>query len=334
MNMCSINHDLKAIYIHIPKNGGSHVQNILDNCYGFKTIFFTRNDHTEFNGEFSKYDHKGCEKRMGFVNTRTKGILNYYITSDQHAKMANITMDQWDSYFKFSFVRNPYDKIISAWQFMNKIRSIDMSLIDFLNSKNECDNSIYSHAFIPQYIHLLDGKDELKINYIGDFYNLNEEIINVLKIIGVKKITHSEYIDNNIKINKTTEENYINYYNEEMLEIVNLHFDVDFKTFNYKKCITLDELNEDSKKYYTSRLEFNEKNAAILQLLNEENLIEKNKSKKVDKIMQINKNKKFIDFFNKNNIGNDIIISNFFKCVNDLINNPNPPDSNILPDDC
>ena len=43
--MCSINHDMKAIFFHIPKNGGLYVENILNKYYGFKTYYFTRKDH-------------------------------------------------------------------------------------------------------------------------------------------------------------------------------------------------------------------------------------------------------------------------------------------------
>ena len=32
--MCSINHNLKALFIHIPKNGGSYVAEILSKYYG------------------------------------------------------------------------------------------------------------------------------------------------------------------------------------------------------------------------------------------------------------------------------------------------------------
>ena len=35
--MCSINHDLKAIFIHIPKTAGTYIANHLDEYYGFKT---------------------------------------------------------------------------------------------------------------------------------------------------------------------------------------------------------------------------------------------------------------------------------------------------------
>lgn len=47
--MCSINHDLKAIFFHVPKNGGLYIETLLNKYYGFKTYYFTRKDHNLFN---------------------------------------------------------------------------------------------------------------------------------------------------------------------------------------------------------------------------------------------------------------------------------------------
>ena len=46
--MCSINHDLKAIIIHIPKTAGTYIANHLENYYGFKTYLIRRPDHKMF----------------------------------------------------------------------------------------------------------------------------------------------------------------------------------------------------------------------------------------------------------------------------------------------
>ena len=46
--MCSINHDKKAIYIHIPKTGGSFIRDSLKNYYGFKSYYLKRPDHNQF----------------------------------------------------------------------------------------------------------------------------------------------------------------------------------------------------------------------------------------------------------------------------------------------
>ena len=46
--MCSVNHELKAIYMHIPKVGGNTVKNILEKFYEFKTMYFINPDHLDY----------------------------------------------------------------------------------------------------------------------------------------------------------------------------------------------------------------------------------------------------------------------------------------------
>ena len=46
--MCSINHDKKAIFIHINKTGGSYIAGSLEKYYGFTTYYLKRPDHEQF----------------------------------------------------------------------------------------------------------------------------------------------------------------------------------------------------------------------------------------------------------------------------------------------
>ena len=64
--MCSVNHDLKAIFIHIPKTGGLYVEETLIKNYGFirdysiKQNIITwspiKNNKLNYNGEIRLYD--------------------------------------------------------------------------------------------------------------------------------------------------------------------------------------------------------------------------------------------------------------------------------------
>ena len=46
--MCSINHNLKAIFVHIHKTGGTTLAMSLKKYYGFKTYYLRRPDHQTF----------------------------------------------------------------------------------------------------------------------------------------------------------------------------------------------------------------------------------------------------------------------------------------------
>ena len=70
--MCSINHDKKAIFIHIPKNGGSYIASLLSKNYGFKNYYLKRPDHKQF--------CMGIDNSVDKHENKIHGPLVYYKT--------------------------------------------------------------------------------------------------------------------------------------------------------------------------------------------------------------------------------------------------------------
>ena len=241
--MVSICHELKAIYIHTPKVGGLYIEHILSKYYNFKTHFFTRPDHTKFNEKKTSNLNGKC----GVLNIVKKGIIRYY----QTPIFKYLTEEQWDTYYKFAFIRNPYDKFISAYEYLNKNNNIPgiNNLLDFIDKKDTIADYSYFHTFVSQYDQLLNNKNELTINYLGNFENLNKDLLTILTNIGITQILHTDYIINNTIINSSNKQNYNTYYSNELIQKINELFIDDFTYFKYKKCENIEELIEDSKKY-------------------------------------------------------------------------------------
>ena len=280
--MVSINHDLKAIFIHLPKNGGSSISSILHNHYGFDGVRAYRTDHCEFNEDvhnmklenYEQIDstlHKRFVKVHATYNIRRRGIIRYFRQENlkegssvrkkgertkifylrkKFSKVNDvaITDEMWKTYFKFVFIRNPYDRVISGWKFSTRGMPIRPKLIDFMRNKNKVTNVAYSHTFITQKAHLIESDNKtIDFDYYGDFNNLNEELIKVLLHLGVKTIKHEKLIEKDIIMNKGHEEEtktpYYKYYeNQEILDLVNNHFREDFEYFGYKMYEKIDEL--------------------------------------------------------------------------------------------
>ena len=73
--MCSINHDLKTIFIHIHKTGGTFISYMLHKYYGFKNYYLRRPDHDTF-----CMNKKKTTKYLNYEN-RIHGVLMYFKTS-------------------------------------------------------------------------------------------------------------------------------------------------------------------------------------------------------------------------------------------------------------
>lgn len=237
--MCSINHEKKSIFIHIPKTAGMYLRYTLDKYYGFKTYLFLRPDHIEYCKTKISENIKPRKINQLYFGNKIHGIINYYKTSNYLSNLMNMDDEKWDTYYKFCFVRNPYDRIISGWNYLNENyhRKILFDTFIFLDNISEDE---YFHTFLPQYKHMINEKYELYINYIGHFENLEEDFKNILLNIGFheKEIIH----DKDKTINKRKRKKiYEIITNQNILNKVNEICNDDFEKLNYKK---IDVIND------------------------------------------------------------------------------------------
>jgi hypothetical protein len=219
--MCSINHDLKAIFIHVHKTGGTYISYMLHKYYGFKNYYLRRPDHDKFCLNKSK-----STKYINYEN-RVHGVLVYYKTSPYLNKKMGMTPEKWDTYYKFCFIRNPYDKIISAWNHVNRYK---IPFANYLNIAKICNDVEYMHVFLPQTRSIINEKGKIDINYIGKFENLEEDFQTILKNIGVKEVIH----DVKKEMNKRDHMEFYKYYNQDVLNKVNILLQEDFKNLDYE----------------------------------------------------------------------------------------------------
>ncbi len=243
--MCSINHDLKAIFIHNHKSGGTYISYMLHTYYGFKNYYLRRPDHDKF-----CLNKKKTTKYINYEN-RLHGVLVYYMTSPELNRKMNMNEHKWNTYYKFAFIRNPYDKIISAWYHINRF---NIPFQNYINLNKTCNDVEYMHMFLPQIRNLIDKTGKININYIGHFEKLEEDFQIILKNIGIKNIIH----DTNKKLNKRNHQPFYTYYNQETLNKVNELLKEDFKYLNFKKFINIYD-------FYSEYVDLNELKETLQQ---------------------------------------------------------------------
>ena len=229
--MCSINHDLKTVFIHVHKTGGTYLSYMLHKYYGFKNYYLRRPDHEKFCG-------KSKSKKYINYENRVHGVLVYYKTSPDLNRKMGMNLQKWDSYFKFCFIRNPYDKIVSAWYHVNRF---NIPFKNFLNLGNTCNDVEYMHMFMPQARNIINERGKITFNFIGHFESLEEDFRQILGLIGVKNIIH----EITKKMNVRDHLHYTEYYeDQETLDKVNYILREDFNYLDYPIILNINELKK------------------------------------------------------------------------------------------
>jgi mannosyltransferase OCH1-like enzyme len=246
------NEELNSTFLHIPKCGGAYVRDKLKKCYGFNDL--CRDIHVNHYDFVEDEYHYAQDKDKYCHSIRTKGKYRFFITHQ------DINIDKIKKSFKFTFVRNPYEKILSAYKYMircthnniikktqthNTLENIEYlkDFNTFLKNYKNVINISYSHAFITQYDQMCDFSGNINFNYIGKTETLDDDLINVLFLLGVKNQEHLKDNCENVNASKYDKPIY-EYYNEESLKFVNEWFKIDFETFDYKILETFQEFKQ------------------------------------------------------------------------------------------
>ena len=213
-----MSHEHKWIFCHIPKAAGTSIRVTL-RPYA---------------------DVEGCSD-----NYRKKGVIKTY---DQYFKYDVdffIHESLWDiceiskkkkdidvsDYFKFSFVRNPWDLVLSLYLYKKRESKVTGELRQYYADNYLKQTSNGFGWFVKNCMH--DQKlqswflrDE-ECDFIGKFENLDEDFTEVCRRIGLPQIKLPA-------CNKTEHKHYAEYYDEETKQIVADKYAKDIEYFNYK----------------------------------------------------------------------------------------------------
>jgi len=145
-----------------------------------------------------------------------------------------IGFEKWNSAFKFSIVRNPWDKVVSQYKYrvktnQTKLGGQKVEFKDWVKKTLGENKDVFYYdnpkMFLPQVDWLRDFNEEIKLDKILRFENLNEEIGDLSKILGYPVVLPH--------INKTPGNFFRDYYDHESAELVANWFREDLNYFGY-----------------------------------------------------------------------------------------------------
>ena len=103
---------------------------------------------------------------------------------------------KWKDYKIFSFVREPFQKLISGYQYIQQkghYKNIDFK--NFCLNYNKVNCWTYWHCFMPQISHLINEKNENICFMIGKQESMESDLKIILEHLGLT-IKHKPFIKN------------------------------------------------------------------------------------------------------------------------------------------
>lgn len=176
-----ISHKHRFIFIHIPKNAG----------ISMKLALMEAADDWE---------------SIAYVHATASEVRN------------KVGRDIWDNYFKFAFVKNPWDRAVSFYFWSRgKKRKDTLKVYSELNRMNYDEwaqwlseqelNKLPAHVWLQKSF-VTDMKDNLLVDYVGRFENLDRDWNFVCRKIGIKKKPLTNH-------HTSMHEHYMEYYGHE-----------------------------------------------------------------------------------------------------------------------
>jgi chondroitin 4-sulfotransferase 11 len=164
--------------------------------------------------------------------TSIKNTLGGFSTNlgyhERPKQIKRIAPKEWEEYFKFTFVRNPYDRLYSIYSYYKmgqRVTLVDPSILPdtFEGFVLDLDTNLTKLGLNYNQLDFL----EEDVDYVGKYETLQESFDEICGKLGVegKQLNHDR------KSNRKN--NYKDVYTEEMIKITSEYFKRDIETFNY-----------------------------------------------------------------------------------------------------
>jgi len=220
-----------CIFVHIPKTAGRSVEMFFMNKLGFdrdndadrERLLITDNDDPA----------KGTEKLS-------------HLSATEYVQCGHISQRKFSSFYKFSFVRNPWARLVSEYRYRNYLSH--KSFKDFVMNKLPAPgrDDKYRHV-MPQTEMLYDKEGNLLVDFVGKFERLQQDFGRVCEHLGFtdSSLPHINSSDKKSRELRRKMRNflycngendlrsYVDFYDDETREYITDLYRTDIENFDY-----------------------------------------------------------------------------------------------------
>lgn len=226
-------HHFNCVFVHIPKAAGQSIEKVfldaLDLTWDTRAPLLLRpNDN---------------------IALGPRSLA--HLTAREYVEKKYMTPEQFSRYFKFTFVRNPYARLVSTYVYFDYIDKFEFK--DFL--ENTVAKNIQDRQFLPQIQFIQDDTGNILVDFVGKFENLQQDFDHVSDRVGLPRtrLPHANKtlastsapgaanpLKNALKAflsrkrRRRLRAQFMDYFDADALELANALYADDFKAFGYE----------------------------------------------------------------------------------------------------
>ena len=192
----------RFLFVHIPKTAGNSIQSVL-------------RDYSEDELVALRSEQDGIE-RFGLRNPKYK-IKKHSTLAEYRAALEE---DEFRSLYKFTCVRNPWDRMVSYY-FTPTQNTTTWDRKEF--------RKVIARAVpVADYLRLDKGEVDpfVNVDYVMQFENLADDFRTVCAALNISPVKLPQY-------NRSAREHYSKYYDDELRELVRARFAAEIERFGY-----------------------------------------------------------------------------------------------------
>ena len=209
-----ISHKLKYVFIHIPKTGGTSIRTLITH-------------HPKmFKPDVAGHWHGITEEHYAKFPNVSRELWTHSTAEEIKNWMTNNNYD-WDDYFKFCFIRNPWDRMVSSYEYymqtITKQEQPDKRNLKIVSKYKTlpAERFILDKCKIDPIKKMALSKDgNLLVDFIGKVEKMQSDIQYIVQKIN-PDLKNTDW--KLTKENTTVRGEYRNYYTENMINQVRKH---------------------------------------------------------------------------------------------------------------
>lgn len=213
-----ISHHDQCLFVHVPKTAGQSIQ-----CFFLNRVGLALEDRAPLLLRPNDNPHLGPPRLS-------------HLKAHEYVEKKWMTPQQFEAYYRFSFVRNPWDRTASFYRtgydrvcsFSSFVR---YHLPRLLKRK--------PWFFGPQADFIYDGNGRLLVEFVGRYENLADDFRHVCTRLGIEDATLPHANDSNkvgriARLIRRRPRHYTEMYDDRSLALVEQYYGVDIDTFKYR----------------------------------------------------------------------------------------------------